>query len=420
MPNAGSASAPAMPDFGAALTRLWPNGDAKIPGLRAAIIAQMPEIAERYGFDTPDVIAIFMGQISLECGAGLEVVENLSYTAKRMMAVWPSRFPTLASAALYASNPKKLANKVYNGRMGNRVGTDDGFNYRGRGGTQTTGRDAYDHLATATGLDLLSEPDLVNDPAHFLNSAAIDFIKCGCLPFAKRGDIEGTTHHLNGGLIGLSGRKAWTKRWRSALAVPAPVPVADGVLRLGSKGFEVEAVQRRLVELNYSVGEVDGKFGRGTRSAIRAFQDDRGLPCDGEVGGATREALKRDLAKPIAEKRATATADDLRAGGSATVVQADKVSLVGKILTGFGVVTGGGQAANKVGLLDTVKGTTDQVSAFRDVYTQVQDVGGWAMGVLHTYWWLGLIAGGYFAVRYGGGIIRQRVEDHRNATNMGM
>lgn len=420
MTDAVAANGLDLSRFGAALMRLWSQGDSKISGLRAAMIQQMPAIAIRFGLDTTDVIAIFMGQVSLECGAGLEVAENLNYTAKRMMAVWPSRFPTLASAAPFANNPKKLANKVYNGRMGNRVGTDDGFTYRGRGATQTTGREAYGHLAEAIGLDLLSDPDLINDPAHFLESAAIDFVRCGCLPFAKRGDIEGTTHHLNGGLIGLSDRKAWTKRWRAALAVAAAAPAADGILRLGSKGFEVEAVQRRLVELNYSVGDIDGKYGRATRIAVIAFQLDRGLSGDGEVGVATREALKRDLAKPVAEKRATATAADLRAGGSQTVIRADKVSFIGKILAGAGVLTGGGQAVDKVGLLDTVKGTADQATAFRGVFDQVQDLGGWAMGVLHTWWWLALIVGGFFAVRYGGDIIRQRVEDHRNATNMGL
>jgi hypothetical protein len=50
----------------------------------------------------------------------------------------------------------------------------------------------------------------------------------------------------------------------------------------------------------------------------------------------------------------------------------------------------------------------------------VQDLGGWAMGILHAWWWLALIIGGFFAVRYGRDIIRQRVEDHRNATNMGL
>src|SRR6266516_4516276 len=122
--------------FGAAINRLWPNGDQKIPGLRAGIIATAPAVFQKYGIDTPLLIAHVMAQISHECGAGHDVVENLNYTASRMTQVWPSRFPTVSSAVPYANNPKALANKVYNGRMGNRAGSDDGWNFRGRGGSQ--------------------------------------------------------------------------------------------------------------------------------------------------------------------------------------------------------------------------------------------------------------------------------------------
>src|SRR5450759_1825830 len=97
-----------------------------------------------------------MAQISHECGAGHDVVENLNYTASRMMQVWPSRFPTTASAEPYAGNPKALADRVYDGRMGNTAGSDDGWNFRGRGASQTTGREGYVLLARATKLDLLN------------------------------------------------------------------------------------------------------------------------------------------------------------------------------------------------------------------------------------------------------------------------
>jgi putative chitinase len=61
-----------------------------------------------------------------------------------MMQIWPSRFPTMASAQPYAGNPRALANKVCDGRMGNAVGSDDGWHFRGRGGSQTTGREGYE------------------------------------------------------------------------------------------------------------------------------------------------------------------------------------------------------------------------------------------------------------------------------------
>ena len=126
-----------------------------------------------------------------------------------MMAVWPSRFPTVASAAPYAHNPRALANKVYNGRMGNREGSDDGWNFRGRGAVQTTGREGYERLARATGLDAVARPDVVNDPAHFLACGVADFIGCGCLPYARRDDTRGVTTGKRTVLITAHRRESW-------------------------------------------------------------------------------------------------------------------------------------------------------------------------------------------------------------------
>src|ERR1700710_1791855 len=144
--------------FGEVLSRLWPSGDAKIPGLRAGIIAAAPEVFAKYGITTPLLVAHVMAQISHECGAGHDVVENLNYTAGRMMQVWPSRFPTMGATAPYANNPRALANKVYNGRMGNAPGSDDGWNFRGRGASQTTGREGYMRLAKGAGVGVGHNP----------------------------------------------------------------------------------------------------------------------------------------------------------------------------------------------------------------------------------------------------------------------
>jgi putative chitinase len=211
--------------FGEVLTRLWPSGDAKIPGLRAGIIAAAPAVFAKYGITTPLLAAHVMAQISHECGAGHDVVENLNYTASRMMQVWPKRFPTLAMAMPYAGNPRALANKVYNGRMGNAAGSDDGWNFRGRGSAQTTGREGYARLAKATGLDLVNHPDLVNDPQRFLECGVADFVLCGCLPFARADDVLNVTRRLNGGTVGLAQREAWLAKWKTALG-SAPVVLA--------------------------------------------------------------------------------------------------------------------------------------------------------------------------------------------------
>jgi putative chitinase len=220
MPDAASAACVvAVPDFGEALRQLWPHGNSRIAGLTEGMTASAATVFGRYDIASTLLIAHVMAQISHECGAGTEVIENLNYSAARLRQVWPSRFPTRAGAAPYAHNPRALANKVYNGRMGNRSGSDDGWNFRGRGAVQTTGRDGYARLAEATGLDVIAHPDLVNDPAHFLECGAADFIICGCLPYARKDDLRGVTTRLNGGLIGLSQRRVWLARWKAALTI---------------------------------------------------------------------------------------------------------------------------------------------------------------------------------------------------------
>lgn len=201
------------------LYNLWPNGDQIVKGLRDGIAKSADAVFAKYGIDSPLLIAHVMAQISHECGAGHDVIENLNYSARRMTQVWPKRFPTVASAQPYEHNPQKLANKVYNGRMGNKVGSDDGWNFRGRGGSQTTGREGYERVAAQTKLDVVNNPDILIDPDHFLECAVSDFVNCGCLPFAKKDDVYNVTKRLNGGTIGLSERKVWLAKWKKALNV---------------------------------------------------------------------------------------------------------------------------------------------------------------------------------------------------------
>ena len=210
-----------------ALYNLWPSGDKLIPGLRDGIAASAPVLFPKYGVANLTVLAQFMAQMSLECGAGIEVVENLSYSPQRMTQVWPSRFPTVNSAVPYAHNPRLLGNKVYNGRMGNALNSNDGYNFRGRGATQTTGRDGYNALGQHLGLDLVNNPDLVNDPLRFLECGLADFTICGCMPWAAKDDIVEVTIKLNGGETDLAERREWLAKWKKALVgITLPLPTA--------------------------------------------------------------------------------------------------------------------------------------------------------------------------------------------------
>ena len=263
------------------MREMWPHGDTKIPGLVAGIAAAAPSVFPKYGLTSDLLIAHAMAQFSHECGAGNEVVENLNYSAQGLMNTWPSRFDE-AKAAQFARDPEKIANEVYNGRMGNRPGSEDGWNYRGRGGSQVTGREGYTKLGEKNGLPLIDKPDLVNDPQNFLECAVADFIICGCLPFAEDDDVSGVTFHLNGGFIGLQQRTEWLARWKAALpggAAHGTVWVQQSLNKLGAEPHLI----------------VDGSFGLATVAAVKAFQQANGLDADGKVGPQTIAALEQDL-----------------------------------------------------------------------------------------------------------------------------
>ncbi|MDD6012601.1 MAG: spore cortex-lytic enzyme [Oscillospiraceae bacterium] len=67
--------------------------------------------------------------------------------------------------------------------------------------------------------------------------------------------------------------------------------VISTLSRLGSRGEEVRQVQKKLKELGYYNGAVDGIFGSGTQKAVRAFQKNCGLTVDGIAGPKTLQYL---------------------------------------------------------------------------------------------------------------------------------
>lgn len=410
--------------FGAALARLWPTAK---PGIVDGVTRHADAVFAKYGFDA-QLVAHFMAQVSHECGGGREIVENGNYSPEGIVRTWPSRFKSISEAMPFAHNATKLFDEVYGGRMGN-TRPGDGSLFRGRGGTNTTGHDGYYKLAQKMALDLLSNPDLVNDPDLFLECAVVDYILCGCVPFAKRGDIRGETHALNGGLIGLAEREAWLKRWKVALQAcagsgelfPEPQPT-PGILKFGDKGFEVKGLQQHLAEKGYACGTDNGEFHEATRRAVGGFQLDHGLPSTGIVDQDTKDALARSPGIPIGEARATATVQDLRDAGSRTIASSDRLDVLGKVKTWLGLGTAGGAIAGHAGAfdLDAVQSGIDKAQQAAGMFDQVKPMLhavfanpfalpiGLAIGILGI--------GVLLEVRR---IRKIRVDEHRSATNMG-
>ena len=68
-------------------------------------------------------------------------------------------------------------------------------------------------------------------------------------------------------------------------------PSTPAVLKYGSRGDSVRALQEKLNALGYNCGAPDGIFGSGTVSAVKAFQRDKGLSADGIAGSRTLDAI---------------------------------------------------------------------------------------------------------------------------------
>ncbi|MDX6382683.1 MAG: putative chitinase [Blastocatellia bacterium] len=62
-------------------------------------------------------------------------------------------------------------------------------------------------------------------------------------------------------------------------------------LRQNSSGPDVKDLQQKLKDLGFDPKGVDGRFGPGTRDAVIAFQQSKGLQADGIAGPATMAAL---------------------------------------------------------------------------------------------------------------------------------
>lgn len=195
--------------------KLWPKTR---PGLVDGIITTQATALALGEINSNLRLVHFLAQISHESAGGTVLEENLNYTAKRLHEVWPQRFPTELVASVYAHNPKALALKVYGGRMGNAPPPSmDGYDFRGRGYSQITGRDNYTALGKVTGLDLVNDPSQANSRQGAFIVACGMWKRAGANQAADADDIDLVTFHINGGHNGLAERKAWLAKWKAEL-----------------------------------------------------------------------------------------------------------------------------------------------------------------------------------------------------------
>jgi putative chitinase len=257
------------------------------------------EMLPKYEITTPKRIAGFVAQCAHESADFKLLEENLNYKEETLLRVFPRYFgPGKRSAAEYARNPEKIANYVYmdefrsaSGALGN-TQPGDGWRFRGKGLKQVTGR--ANHTAFGKTVDLTAEEaaEYLLTKKGALESALWFWGSRNLNAVADTGDVVKLTKIINGGDIGLADRQARYAKAMAVLTGSAPVAAAPataassgGALRVGSKGEDVQRVQKALGIA------ADGDFGPGTERAVKAWQSANGLTPDGVVGPKTLAKL---------------------------------------------------------------------------------------------------------------------------------
>lgn len=179
---------------------------AVVPSAAAQFLAPVEETCRSFQITTPLRLAHFLAQTAHESARYTALVENLNYGAAGLLATWPSRFDA-ATAAAFARQPERIANRVYADRMGNGPEVSgDGWRFRGRGILQVTGRASYRAIGEFLGEDLETEPDLLSTPRLAALAAGWYWSARGINALCDIDDAVAVTEAVNGGRHGLEQR----------------------------------------------------------------------------------------------------------------------------------------------------------------------------------------------------------------------
>ena len=170
------------------------------------------ETFDKFNIYTPAQQASWIGQCGHECGNFKIMEENLNYRAATLLKLFPKTPKrqwgfTPEEAAAYEKQPRKIANRIYGNRMGNRdEASGDGYRFRGSGFLQLTGHSNFFHAGKALGVDFVMEPELVRTPKYAAQTAGWFWQTHNLNQYADNRDFLTMTKRINGGTIGLEDR----------------------------------------------------------------------------------------------------------------------------------------------------------------------------------------------------------------------
>jgi putative chitinase len=99
---------------------------------------------------------------------------------------------------LFLHNPLHCANYVYANRGGNGdQASGDGFKFRGGGFLQNTFRNGYEFLKVKTGIDFVSNPDLILVEANAMICAILFWNENDLNKYADLDDLDAVSDAIN-------------------------------------------------------------------------------------------------------------------------------------------------------------------------------------------------------------------------------
>jgi putative chitinase len=220
-------------------------------------------------------IATFLAHIAVESAEMNLLCEHPSYPPERLMAIWPTRFPTSEMAEPYVHNARALANFIYANRLGNgNPDSNDGYRYRRRGLLRAIGRDRYSEASAAIGVDLINRPDLLEDPEVACAEASWWWMKRGLNAVADNGDLELSTRIVNGALSAFPDRVLYWSRAFDTLGHDAVASPRTMLIKAIQCALNTHGANPRLL--------IDGMWGPLTEATARRFRANARLsPNDG-------------------------------------------------------------------------------------------------------------------------------------------
>lgn len=262
-----------------------------------AIIDAEPDL-DAAGINTRLRMAHFIAQVMTETGGLARLDENMNYSFRSLIRVFSRKTISEAKARDIAGKPVEIANWVYGHRLGN-LGRDtmDGWDFRGSGYIQLTGRANFRARGGEIGMDLESDPEAARQALAGLMAAVAYWSARDVNSAADDNDHHRVRVLVNGPAAhGEAQARVWFNRaWTRVFAdkAAAGFEAGEALVEAGSLSedalFDTILSEAGFASAEELSNEADGAQSRN--AGLKAFQNEMGLPETGVLDEATQDAL---------------------------------------------------------------------------------------------------------------------------------